>query len=144
MFSRTDKSRPVKPAPEIIKVAPSIISSNLHIVGNLMGEGDIQIDGRVEGDIKTKSLTIGESALVIGEILAEEISIRGRVEGLIRGRIVRLFKTAQVTGDILHEAISIEQGAMIEGQVKRADKMRDQIEPKVEAVARPAAVAVAG
>lgn len=121
MFLKTEKTRP-KPPPEPVRHAPSIISINLHIVGNLVGDGEIQIDGRVEGDVRTKSLTVGETAYVTGEIVTDEVSIRGRVDGTIRSRMVRLFKTAQVTSDVLHEAISIESGATIEGQLKRADR----------------------
>ena len=37
---------------------PSIISASLHVVGNLVSEGDIQIDGAVDGDIRTTIVTI--------------------------------------------------------------------------------------
>src|SRR3546814_1266085 len=41
---------------------PSIISADLRITGNLKSDGDIQVDGHVEGDIDSATLTVGEGA----------------------------------------------------------------------------------
>ncbi|HZT19564.1 MAG TPA: hypothetical protein VFA23_09190, partial [Dongiaceae bacterium] len=49
-----------RPAPR--SAAPSIISSDLKILGDLISAGDLQVDGIVEGDIQSRSLTIGEGA----------------------------------------------------------------------------------
>src|SRR5215472_18396214 len=81
--------------------APSIISADLVVNGTLTSTGDIQVDGRVEGDVHSAGLVIGDKAYIHGEILAEEVTIRGRVLGGIRARKVLLCATSHVEGNIL-------------------------------------------
>ncbi len=107
--------------PSSTRTAPSIISGDLVVHGNLTATGDIQIDGTVEGDIRSQSLTIGEKASITGEVVAEDIVIRGRVVGTIRGRRVQLSSTCHVEGDILHEALAVETGAFFEGNCRNSD-----------------------
>jgi cytoskeletal protein CcmA (bactofilin family) len=100
---------------------PSIISPDLKVIGNLQTEGDLQIEGTVEGDIRANLLTIGENATIRGEVVAEDVVVNGLVVGRIRGHKVRLTSTGRVEGDILHNTIAIEAGAHFEGSVHRAD-----------------------
>ncbi|MFZ3033947.1 MAG: polymer-forming cytoskeletal protein [Parvibaculum sp.] len=120
-----------------VRTAPSIISSDLVVHGNLVATGDIQIDGTVEGDIRSQSLTIGEKASVNGEVVAEDIVIRGRVIGTIRGRRVQLSSTCHVEGDILHEALAVETGAFFEGNCRHSEDPIGQASAKT-AAPRPA------
>lgn len=104
-----------------VKPAASILSSDLTVVGNLKTTGDIQVEGTVEGDIRAHLLTVGESATIRGEIVADDIVVNGRVIGRVRGLKVRLTSTARVEGDIIHKTIAIESGAHFEGSVQRQD-----------------------
>ncbi len=99
----------------------SILSSDLTVVGNLRTSGDIQVEGTVEGDIRAHLLTVGESATIRGEIVADDIVVNGRVIGKVRGLKVRLTSSARVEGDIIHKTIAIESGAHFEGSVQRQD-----------------------
>ncbi|TRD23090.1 bactofilin family protein [Palleronia caenipelagi] len=108
------------PAPKA-KPPASVLSSDLVIKGNLKTTGDIQIEGNVEGDIRAHLLTIGEGAVVKGEVLADDVVVNGRVIGRVRGLKVRLTSTARVEGDIIHKTIAIESGAHFEGSVSRRD-----------------------
>ena len=101
---------------------PSIISPDLKIIGDLKSSGDIQIDGRVEGDINSRLLTVGEQATVEGCIVADTVRISGTVLGQVRAKTVHLDKKARVTGDITHETLTMEAGAFFEGQVRRMEK----------------------
>jgi cytoskeletal protein CcmA (bactofilin family) len=124
MFSKTDKNH--KGGDQMSQggnVAPSIISANLHIVGNLNTEGEVQVDGTIDGDVTSRALTVGENAKVSGEITADEVEIRGSIEGKVKARSVKLSKSAHVVGDIIHEVLSIESGAYIEGQLQRAENV---------------------
>ncbi|SPF80404.1 bactofilin family protein [Pseudoprimorskyibacter insulae] len=103
------------------KPPASILSSDLHITGNLKTTGDIQVEGTVEGDIRAHLLTIGESATIKGEVIADDVVINGRIVGRVRGLKVRLTATARVEGDIIHKTIAIESGAHFEGSVQRQD-----------------------
>lgn len=112
------------PAPSVVqkpKPAASVLSSDLTIIGNVKSSGDIQVEGTVEGDIRSHVLVVGESATVKGEIVAEEVVVNGRVAGRLRGLKVRLAASARVEGDIIHKTISIESGAHFEGSVQRQD-----------------------
>jgi cytoskeletal protein CcmA (bactofilin family) len=104
-----------------VKVAASVLSSDLVITGNLKTTGDIQVEGTVEGDIRAHLLTIGETANVRGEVIADDIVINGHVHGTVRGLKVRLTSSARVEGDIIHKTIAIESGAQFEGTVQRQD-----------------------
>ena len=101
--------------------APSIISADMVITGTLASTGDIQIDGVVEGDVRSVGLVIGENAEVHGEIFAEDVTVRGKVMGRIRARKVLLAATSRVEGDILHEAFAVESGAFFEGNCRHSD-----------------------
>ena len=99
--------------------APSILSSDLHVIGNLNSDGEIQIDGVVDGDIFTNILMVGEAAVINGEIHADNLIVHGTVNGQIKARSVSLMKTGHVVGDILHEDLVIEKGAFLEGRCQR-------------------------
>ncbi|WBU59450.1 bactofilin family protein [Paracoccus albus] len=108
------------PAPQK-RSAPSVLSSDLTIKGDLQTAGDVQIEGNIEGDIRARQLTIGDTATVRGEVLADEVIVNGRVIGRLRGVKVRLSSTARVEGDIIHKTIAIESGAHFEGSVQRQE-----------------------
>jgi cytoskeletal protein CcmA (bactofilin family) len=101
--------------------APSIISGDLIVNGMLSSTGDMQIDGRVEGDVRSTGLVIGEKAFIHGEVMAEDVTVRGRVQGSIRARKVLLCSTCHVEGNILHEAFAVEAGAFFEGNCRHSD-----------------------
>lgn len=131
MFSKNNK-RAAAPAPQP-KAPPSIISSDLKIVGDLHSDGEIQIDGTVNGDIRTAALVIGETAKVTGEVVADAVRVLGTVNGQIKAKVVKLAASAHVVGDIMHEDLSIETGAFLEGHCKR---MAIKEEPKKETAAK--------
>ena len=103
------------------KPVPSVLSVDLQVTGNLRTTGDVVIEGVVDGDIRAHLLTVGETATIRGEIVADDIVINGRVIGRVRGLKVRLTSTARVEGDIIHKTIAIESGAHFEGSVQRQD-----------------------
>ncbi|MGE4562334.1 MAG: polymer-forming cytoskeletal protein [Rhodospirillales bacterium] len=111
----------VKPAP------PSILSVDLRVVGDLNGDGEVQIDGAVDGNIRAKSLLIGETAHIKGEIIADSVRVHGTVSGHIKARSVVLGATAYVVGDVCHEELAIETGAFLEGHCKRIAKPKDTV-----------------
>lgn len=115
---RSGESTPVTPRQ---RTAPSVLSADLTVVGNIKTEGDIQIEGNIEGDVRAHQLTIGESAVIKGEIVGDDVIVNGRVVGRVRGLRVRLSASARVEGDIIHKTIAIESGAHFEGSVQRQD-----------------------
>lgn len=127
MFSKSPtKSVPGKVEPRAREAAsppqPSIIGADMRISGDMRTDGDVQIDGTVDGDIQSTSLTVGRTAQITGELIAETVRVWGQVNGRIRGREVTLLETAEVNGDILHEVLEISRGATVEGMVKRQNR----------------------
>jgi cytoskeletal protein CcmA (bactofilin family) len=100
--------------------APSILSGDLVLTGSIASEGEVQLDGTVEGDIRAGSLIIGEEAVVNGEVIAETVVIRGRVNGSVNARQVQLASTARIEGDIVHAALSVESGAFFDGHCRHS------------------------
>ena len=49
-----------------------MLAADLTVTGNIRTQGDIQIEGTVEGDIRARLMTVGESATLRGEIVADE------------------------------------------------------------------------
>ena len=149
MFSKTPKAVDKKPTigTGSRSSAPSIISADLKVVGDLHSDGEIQIEGSVEGDIRTSNLVVGEHASVSGEVVAEVVRVHGAVTGRIKSKSVHLSKSARMSGDVLHEELAIEKGAFMEGHCKRMDTSKQTsttpatLVAKEEASAKPAAPA---
>lgn len=121
--------------------APSIISTDLLVQGTLISQGDMQIDGNVEGDIRSVTLMIGNGATVKGEVCAEEVVVRGRIEGRIRARRVQLDASAVVIGDILQEQLTVAAGATFEGTCRRSTDPLNLQAPTPQLTLKPHAVA---
>lgn len=127
------------------KSVPSIISVDLSVKGNLSSNGEIQIDGDVEGDINCKALIVGTKGSVSGEVTAQTVRIHGAIKGQVKAKSVFLASTAQMSGDIEHESLAIEPGAFMEGHCKRiaaeVSKPANTSEPvAVKSASRPANV----
>ena len=100
----------------------SIVAADMKFVGNVTSEGEIQVDGHVEGDVQCGSVTVGQSGVIKGNVKADSALVRGRITGEINARSVSLTKTAHVLGDVLHESLTVEPGADINGHCRRQDK----------------------
>ena len=133
MFSKQAKSGAktparIEPLPTPMAVAPveaarrgppkvaSLLSADLTIEGSIIGEGELQIDGVVKGDVRVGRLTVGETGHVEGGVYAEAVEVRGRVVGAITSKQVRLYGTSYVDGDITHEQLAMETGAFFQGR----------------------------
>jgi cytoskeletal protein CcmA (bactofilin family) len=91
------------------------------IDGSLVTNGELHIDGTVNGAIRAQSCVVDVNGVVEGEIAANEVFVRGRVIGPIKGNHVHLYAGAHVEGDVINETISIENGAYIYGSIRRAE-----------------------
>lgn len=103
------------------KAAPSFLSSDLTVEGDLISAGDIAVEGKIEGNCQAHLVTVGEEATIKGELVADDVVVQGRVIGRLRGLKVRLSASAHVEGDIYHKTLAVESGAHFEGSVQRQD-----------------------
>lgn len=127
MFSKASKgsNSGAAPTPPKKSAPPSFISTDMRLVGDVASDGEVQIDGIVNGDIRTKVLLVGETANIKGEIVADTVKVHGEITGQIKATNVTLARTARMVGDILHENLSIEEGAYLEGHCKRMEVKKD-------------------
>jgi cytoskeletal protein CcmA (bactofilin family) len=114
-------------SPSVAQMTPEVssISSDLSIVGKIVGHGSLTIFGHVEGELRASTIVIAEGAQMEGDIIAEELTIGGRVNGTVHANRVKLMSTAVVKGDIFHRTLSIEENARFEGTSRRQEKTID-------------------
>src|SRR6202040_1741901 len=97
--------------------APSIIGADMVIEGDISGGGEIQVDGKIKGDVRIEHVTVGE-----GGIYSEAVEVRGKVVGSITAKQVRLYGACHVDGDITHEQLAMETGAFFQGRSLRLQR----------------------
>ncbi|WP_337995600.1 polymer-forming cytoskeletal protein [Oleispirillum naphthae] len=120
-------------------IPPSIISRGLTITGDLVSDGEIQVDGCVQGDIRCASLVVGLSGEIMGEVRTASIRLHGQLTGQVHAESVFLASTARMIGDVYHQSLAIEPGAFLQGMCRRSDEEQAAVPPAIAApVVRPA------
>lgn len=112
------------PAPRGNSGKPSVINADLRVIGDLESAGDIQVDGVVEGDIRSRTVTVSPGANIKGSIQADTINISGTVNGQVEAPTINISKTAHMTGDVIHQILSIEAGANFGGNCRRLESVK--------------------
>lgn len=122
---------PIEPEPPMASARPvgsrqdgtlSIIGNDLTIVGQglrIITRGTLQVEGKVEGDVVGNEVIIGEKGQVTGVVSGQSVVVHGAVAGTVKGVSVVLSSSARVDGDVLHQQLSVEQGAHLDGRVRR-------------------------
>lgn len=105
---------------EEISNASNHLGKGTKISGNIESYGNIRIEGSLNGDLTTKAkLVLGDSAKVVGNILANNAEISGEIKGTIEVAEVLILKpTAIINGDILTNKLIVESGAQFDGTCK--------------------------
>jgi cytoskeletal protein CcmA (bactofilin family) len=90
------------------------------IVGDLISESNIRIDGEVHGNVTTTAkVVIGETGLIKGNLTCQEADIEGKIEGkLLIEALLILREQAKVYGDIHTAKLHVEEGAVFLGECK--------------------------
>ncbi len=96
----------------------TIIGLNVTLKGNLKNKGSIQVNGNVEGEVRSdEHINIGETAKVKGPVTAKTIEIAGEVHGIIEAtEKLEIHPTGNVVGDINAKSLIIQQGATFVGK----------------------------
>lgn len=103
--------------------SPSVIAADMHVLGNIVSDGVLDIDGQITGNVRCHTVSIRPNGRIIGDVTAQVVVVHGQVEGLIKASAVTLYATAHVIGTIMHESLTIEDGAFVDGKFKRTDKV---------------------
>jgi cytoskeletal protein CcmA (bactofilin family) len=131
MFQKTNKNETAVLGNAAKKTIPSVISSELHILGNLISDGHVDIDGSIEGNVKAEQATIRANGRVSGDVIANSVHVYGEVRGLIRADSVHLYSSARVEGVIMHQSLTVEDGAFIDAKFKRLNEKSSPAENKI-------------
>ncbi len=120
---------------KVINIGRSVI-----IKGELTGDENLNIEGRVDGKIELKDhdLVIGPHAEISAEINAKNVTIEGKVTGNVRGgELVEIKASGSLVGNIESSRICVADGAHFKGSVnlrRPADSGEKKPTPKPEHV----------
>jgi len=112
------------------------LSADVEIKGNLKFSGELNFDGKLDGEIHTDgTLTLGESAIINGNINAQSVVVRGKINGNVNAREkVEIKSKAELFGDIRAAKLVIEEGVTYVG---KTEVNPNKVQP-TPAPARPA------
>ncbi len=138
VLSAPRPAAPLEVAPSSSPGQRATIGSSITIKGDVTGDEDLLIQGRVEGsvDLKQNAVTIGREGQVKANVTGRVIAVEGRVEGNLRAdEQVILRASAVVQGDIVAPRVVLEDGARFRGGV---DMGEIAPAPQRSAAAKPA------
>jgi cytoskeletal protein CcmA (bactofilin family) len=98
----------------------NVLSSGIEITGSIRFVNDMIIDGKIEGEITSDKgrVTIGENAIIKGDVTAGEVKVYGMVEGKITSERCELKDKSRINGDIKSKVFSMEEGAQLSGRTE--------------------------
>ena len=117
--AKTDDGRDTTAAVPAGRVQHSILSAGTRLTGDLVSNGDVTVEGTIDGSIKCRSLTLCGQPEIKGIVEAETAHVGGTFNGELRANKVILNKSARMRGDIYQEILEIHTGAEFEGKVAR-------------------------
>ena len=99
-------------------LSTTVVASGVKLDGTIHGEGVIQVEGTVEGEIDLKgAVIVAPTGLVKGPITADVVQVAGRVEGIVMARDhMRLEKTGSLEGDVTTVSLVVEDGGRLNGR----------------------------
>jgi cytoskeletal protein CcmA (bactofilin family) len=123
----TRSSLPALPADR--RGAPTILGSDLMITGDVTADGHLLIDGRIQGGVEARLVTLGRDGEINGRIEADEVVLHGLVRGTVHARRVHLIRGCRVFADIHHDVLQIDEGAYLEGAIRRLSSTEPAPDP---------------
>jgi len=120
-------SKEQKKAAEEMTNSSNTIGKGTYLEGNVETYGNIRIEGKVTGNIKSKSkVALGPQSHVQGNILAQNADIEGEVKGKLEvSELLVLKATAIINGDIVTGKMVVEPGAVFNGTCKMGAAVKD-------------------
>lgn len=116
---------------EVENKLPNIIGAGTKIVGDIETNGDLRVDGAIEGNIQSKGkLVLGTAGNIKGTIKCVNAEISGAFDGKMEvSELLSLKSTATFKGEMVVAKLSIEPGAVFVGTCNMADKRNVVTEP---------------
>lgn len=117
----------------------NIIGKGTILTGDLETFGNLRVEGKVRGNIKSKSkVAFGQSSEIDGSVMAQNAEIAGHVTGKVEiSETLVLKASAVIDGDIITNKLLVESGAVFNGTCKMGVKSKEiqigQEEPLLKA-----------
>ena len=114
------KPDPGSPATPPRKSEASIVGSSMLIQGDMSGDEDLLVQGRIEGSVTLRKnlVTVGKEGRVKAVVTAKTIRVEGTVEGELRGtEQVTITRTGNVNGNISAPRATLEDGCRFKGAI---------------------------
>lgn len=103
----------------------SLIGPGMNIRGDLVTDGTVRIEGRIEGTVRAgKAVVVGKGGEVVGDVITQDAVIGGTVRGTIVAESrLELQATCDIEGQIRSRSqhLQLEEGARFNGQVQMTD-----------------------
>jgi len=114
----------------------TVIGESVRVDGDFVSEGNVLVQGVVNGSLKTTgNLRIEETAKIKASVEAHNAVVHGKIKGnVIVDENLEIGPSAQIEGDIITKVLSIEPGALLHGHcsVSTKEKVKqDELEPAV-------------
>lgn len=95
----------------------NIVGKGSLLKGNLNVPGNIRLEGKVVGNVKSKSkIACGETCVIEGNLIAQNAEIAGKVNGKVKvSELLILKSSCIINGDISTEKLIIESGSTFNG-----------------------------
>lgn len=96
------------------------------VKGDIIAEGNIRIDGELEGTLVSKAkVVLGPTGVIRGDVQCQTANIEGRIDGKMTVEEILVMKaTGRFSGELVYGKISVEPGAEIEGRVSIAGRVK--------------------
>jgi len=114
-------------------VAETVVGTSVKLKGNLKSDGDITVDGSVNGEIKTKgTVNIGPNANIIANVHAKNVNVAGTVQGnVVATDRLSVSESGRIYGDIAANILAISAGALFSGKSTMSENIKS---PEIELV----------
>ncbi len=101
------------------KEVVAFFGAGVECIGEIWYEGNVQIDGRLEGTIHTKgTLLIGDRAVVKAKIEAGTVICKGKIQGdVVAKESIKLLSPGLIDGTMSAPRLSVENGGVFNGRV---------------------------
>jgi cytoskeletal protein CcmA (bactofilin family) len=118
----------------------TVIGPETRISGEIRGDEDLVIKGRVDGKIHlSQTLTVDKGGIVQADVDVKTLVVSGTLVGnIVASEVVQLLSTARVVGDLAAPRVLMESGAAYRGRVDMGDIEAARAAVASRAVAKPA------
>jgi cytoskeletal protein CcmA (bactofilin family) len=109
----------------------TFIAKEIEVTGNFKGEGSVQVEGTLHGDITVTSVVIGEKGTINGTITATNVIVNGKLNGSVFCDTLEIMSNGHIANDIKVKQLLIS--GKVEGAIESKEEITIDTTGKVDA-----------